>query len=111
MAWNQLTDLDAIPQIAEASAQRPQLIFKHSTRCPISTGALYRMEGSLDELETKFDVHFLDLIAYRAISNEIASYFDVTHQSPQVIVVHKGKAVYDASHHSVSPAVLMETSA
>jgi bacillithiol system protein YtxJ len=43
----------------------------------------------------------LDLIEYRSISNEIASRFGVVHQSPQMIVLKNGKAVYDASHESI----------
>jgi bacillithiol system protein YtxJ len=46
-------------------------------------------------------LYFLDLIEYRLISNEIASRFNVIHQSPQMIVLKNGVAIYNASHESI----------
>jgi bacillithiol system protein YtxJ len=47
------------------------------------------------------ELYFLDLIEYRLISNEIASRFNVIHQSPQMIVLKNGVAIYNASHESI----------
>jgi len=49
----------------------------------------------------------LDLIAYREISNAIAERFQVHHESPQVILVKNGEAVYDASHMEISTQELI----
>ena len=46
--------------------------------------------------------YYLDLISYREISNKIAEEYGVQHQSPQVIVVKNGEAVYDNSHMGIS---------
>jgi bacillithiol system protein YtxJ len=53
------------------------------------------------DLQDKVIPYFLDLLEYRNVSNEIASRFGVYHQSPQIILVKDGKAVYNASHESI----------
>lgn len=98
--WNQLTDIKQLDEVAELSKDKAVLLFKHSTRCSISSMALSRLEREWSETEVV--PYYLDLIAYRDISNEIANKFDVFHQSPQAIVIKNGKAVYDASHSGIN---------
>jgi bacillithiol system protein YtxJ len=45
---------------------------------------------------------FLDLIAFRALSNEMATTLKVEHQSPQVILVINKEVRYFASHTEIS---------
>jgi len=54
------------------------------------------------------DFYYLDLLTYRPISNEIAEKFSVTHQSPQILVIKNGNAVFNNSHHSISADSLKE---
>jgi bacillithiol system protein YtxJ len=49
----------------------------------------------------------LDLIAYRALSDQIAKDFGVAHESPQILVIREGKVVYHESHYGISYATLM----
>lgn len=100
MKWNALTDLGQLEVIVEESKQSPVVIFKHSTRCSISRMALKQFENEFDS-ENKIKPYFLDLLEYRAISNEIASLFDIMHQSPQMIVIKNGIVVHDASHGDI----------
>jgi bacillithiol system protein YtxJ len=44
----------------------------------------------------------LDLLNHRDLSNEIASRYNVMHQSPQIVVIRNGKAVFNESHDSIS---------
>lgn len=98
--WNHLSDVSQFEQMDEMSNDQPVLIFKHSTRCPISTMSLGRFERSFIE-ETSFRPYFVDLISNREVSNEIARRYDVMHESPQAILLSKGKAVYNASHNGI----------
>jgi len=41
------------------------------------------------------------LIAHRDVSNSIAEQLEIYHQSPQMILVKDGKAIYNASHGSI----------
>lgn len=100
--WNELTQLQQLDTIIEESESIPVLIFKHSTRCSVSRMALRAFENEFSLPEEDLKLYFLDLITYRDVSNEIASRFDVVHQSPQVILIKNGKAVYNESHSDIS---------
>lgn len=106
ISWNDLTGLQQLDTIVSESEDTPIIIFKHSTRCSVSRMALKGFENEYAIEEGAAKPYFLDLIAHRDVSNEIASRFGVTHQSPQVIVVKNGKAVYNASHDSIDAGVV-----
>ena len=107
MAWRELTDLGQLNEIVNKSTEKPVVIFKHSTRCSISRMALRQFEQEFD-LEEKVVPYYLDLLEHRDISNEIANRFGVYHQSPQLILIKDGKAVYDRSHESIDAAKLVD---
>lgn len=98
--WNELTDLGQLNEIIALSNEKPVAIFKHSTQCSVSRMALKQFENEFNSSD-KVTPYFLDLIAHRDISNAIASRFGVTHQSPQLIVVKEGKAIYNVSHSDI----------
>ena len=98
--WTPLEDLGQIEEIITLSEQMPVIIFKHSTRCSISRMALKNFENEYD-LGENVIAYFLDLISFREVSNEIASRFNVVHQSPQLLLIVGGKSVYDVSHSSI----------
>ena len=89
----------------QESFEHPVLVFKHSTRCSISRMALRQFETDWN-LDGKITPYFLDLLEYRPISNAIAERLGVVHQSPQVIVIKEGLAVYDASHEAIQVSAL-----
>lgn len=98
--WIQLIDLGQLNEIQEISNQKPVIIFKHSTTCSISRMALKNFEKEFD-LQNKIDAYFLDLLNFRAISNEVATKFEVVHQSPQLLLIKNEKSVYDVSHDRI----------
>lgn len=104
--WKSLNSLEGLQGIIEKSAEKPQVIFKHSTRCSISAMAKMRLERNWDFDESQVDMHYLDLIRYRTISNEIADTFGVVHESPQVLVIKNGQSVFDTSHNAISTDVI-----
>jgi len=105
--WTELTDIAQLLEVTAISNENPVVIFKHSTRCSISRMALKQFERDYD-LNEVVDAYFLDLIAHRDISNEIASRFNVYHESPQLILIRNGKAVYDVSHSDIDAVALKE---
>lgn len=100
MNWIDLTQEAQVNDIRELSKQKPQLIFKHSTRCSISSVAKSRLERGSAPGEVDF--YYLDLIKYRNISQKIAEDFSVEHESPQVLLIKDGVCVYDESHSGIS---------
>jgi bacillithiol system protein YtxJ len=102
MKWNALRSLDQIKDIRTESKNSPVLIFKHSTRCSISRTSLDRLERNWKEEEVgHVQLYFLDLIAYREVSNKLAAEFDVEHESPQVLIIKNERSIFDRSHFDI----------
>jgi len=100
MKWIPLTSSDQLDSISQKSYTTPQVIFKHSTRCSISSMALNRLERETVPEHTDF--YFLDLIKNRALSNEVSEKFQVHHESPQILLIKNTECVYDESHQGIS---------
>jgi len=100
MNWIALTTEEQLSEIKELSNERPVVIFKHSTRCSISSMAKGRLDRETPPADVPF--YYLDLIKYRSVSNKIAEVFGVHHESPQVLVLKKGECTYDESHNGIS---------
>jgi len=96
--WNTLTTIEQFNDIVEKSRTKTQAIFKHSTRCGISSAVLKQFEK---QSNTTIDFHYLDLLNYREISNNIASRFNVVHQSPQLLVIKNGVVVASDAHYDI----------
>ncbi len=99
MNWIPLKSEEQIEEIKLNSGKNPQIIFKHSTRCSISSMAKNRLDKN--HSPTGMDFYYLDVINNRNISNKIAEEFSVHHQSPQVLIIKDGKCVYDESHSGI----------
>lgn len=106
MNWTPLETSDQWEALLTASAHRPQIVFKHSTRCSVSKVAQTRLEGS--SLPANADYHFLDLIRYREISNRVAADLNVMHESPQVLLIRNGVCVYNESHLGITAREIAE---
>jgi bacillithiol system protein YtxJ len=99
MNWIPLSNAQQLEDIKINSAYRPQLIFKHSSRCSISSMARNRLDKNA--FPKGIDFYFLDIINHRNISNKVASDFQVHHESPQVLLINKGACIYDESHSGI----------
>ena len=104
--WNQIRTEEDLQKAVSESGEQTVAIFKHSTRCFISKTVLKNFEKEVENSDKEVKYYFLDLIANRDISNKIADDFEITHQSPQLIVLKNGKAVADASHQSISVSLI-----
>ncbi|MEO0628886.1 MAG: bacillithiol system redox-active protein YtxJ [Bacteroidota bacterium] len=108
MNWHPITSEQAIQDLIDRSRVVPCLIFKHSTRCPISSIAKMRLEDHWDFGTDELEPYYLDLIAYRQLSNMVAQQFSVAHESPQVLLIRDGHCTYDSSHLDIQVAELHE---
>jgi bacillithiol system protein YtxJ len=106
MNWIPLTSEAQLSDISTRSLDKPQVIFKHSTRCSVSSMALSRLERS--ESSDAIDFYYLDLIKYRPISAQIAEQFNVEHESPQILLIKNGVCTYDESHMGISMEEILE---
>ncbi|WP_282111756.1 bacillithiol system redox-active protein YtxJ [Maribacter stanieri] len=100
--WISLNTIGQLKDIKEASNNRPQVIFKHSTSCGISRMVLNMFKSSYGLENGQMDLYFLDLLANRDVSNAVASEFGVMHQSPQMLIIKNGVVVIHDSHGAIS---------
>lgn len=102
LPWTALTEVQQLESAVMESFRTPVLIYKHSTRCGISSVVLNRMERSLELREEDLVFYFLDLIRYRRLSQRISTDLGVVHESPQVILLNKGKVIWHGSHGAIT---------
>jgi monothiol bacilliredoxin len=105
--WGILNSLSGLDEIVELSSKETVGIFKHSTRCSISSMAKSRMENKFSEKSPSLFI--LDLITYREVSNAIADRFSIRHESPQLILIRDGRVIYSASHGYINMSDAIES--
>jgi len=97
-----IKDVESFEELASRSQNAPVVVFKHSTTCPISAAAyneMSRFEG---------EVALVEVQRARSLSKEIEQRTGVPHESPQVLVLRKGKVVWEASHWKVKANAVQE---
>lgn len=101
-----LESMAQLEELIESSFSIPQLVFKHSTRCSISRYVLSDFISGYSFSAQDFGAWYLDLLNFRSISNAVADRLEVTHQSPQLLVIKNGKVVAYSSHEQINSLVL-----
>lgn len=94
-SFSNVTDIQALDRLLAESHDRPVIVFKHSTTCPISSTA-YREMSQLDA-----PVSLVVVQRARDVSREVEARTGVRHESPQTIILRHGRAVWSASHYSI----------
>jgi bacillithiol system protein YtxJ len=74
------------------------LVYKHSTTCGISATAAKEVRA----LETDLPIYWVNVREQRDLSNWVAETYDVTHESPQLILIRDGKPEKVWSHYEVN---------
>lgn len=101
LPWTDLSSVDQLHEVMESAKEKPVLLFKHSTRCSISSMALNSFESEWGSENERCELYFVDLIRYRDVSNAIADETGVVHQSPQAILFNGSEVLYHASHSGI----------
>jgi bacillithiol system protein YtxJ len=93
-----IDDRTTLDNLISDSKRKAVIVFKHSNACPISARAYREME------KLQAEVNLLEIQAAPDLSREVESFTGVRHESPQVILLRDGKAVWNASHFDVNAA-------
>ena len=102
--WIPLTQSDQFLDLSKNISGYTYL-FKHSTRCSISSMAKARLTDiSFDDNS----FYYLDLLSYRDLSSLMETELGVEHQSPQLILLKDGKVVGSLSHNGISESNIEE---
>jgi bacillithiol system protein YtxJ len=105
--WINIESVQHLNEVLDDNSSKTKLFFKHSTRCSISSMALKIFEADWENTED-IECYFIDLIAFRDVSNELAKQTFVEHQSPQVIVLKEKNVIYNASHQSIDAEKILK---
>lgn len=97
-----IDDQATLENLITDSKQKPVIVFKHSNACSISARAYREME------KVEVPVNLLVVQSAREVSRELANLTGVRHETPQVILLRDGKAVWNASHFDVQAAAVVE---
>lgn len=85
--------------ITALSHKQAVYIFKHSSRCGISSMVLSRLEKHLKERKTSY--FYLHIQGFRSLSNWLAEELEIRHESPQLIILKDGKVLAHESHYAL----------
>ncbi|MEI6310856.1 MAG: bacillithiol system redox-active protein YtxJ [Bacteroidota bacterium] len=102
--WKHLDSVAQYEDLMNASVSKPFAVFKHSTRCSVSSMAKKKLEFEWTFKEEQMPIYYLDLLAHRDISNKISKDLHIEHQSPQLLVIQNQKAIYHQSHGDIEVA-------
>ncbi len=94
--FSKITTKEALDELLARSNSEPVALFKHSTSCPISATAFREMEDFPGQIA------LLEVQRARELSDQIGQQTGVQHESPQVIILRNGRAVWHASHWKVT---------
>lgn len=85
--------------LLDQSMNESVFLFKHSTRCGVSSMVLSRFEKQMRERNKNY--YFLNIMRNRDLSDWIADELNIRHESPQLIVLKEGKVIAYDSHYNL----------
>lgn len=94
--FKEINSIKQLDELFQKSNEKPIVLFKHSTTCPISAG-VYQEISNADA-----DVNIVVVQKARNVSDAIAQKTGIRHETPQAIVLKDEKPVYHASHYDVT---------
>jgi bacillithiol system protein YtxJ len=95
-----MKDMRTAQDVDAALGAETAILFKHSTRCPISAAARGEMERFM-ELHPDAPVYTVDVNDATDASRYLAEKTGIEHESPQVIVTRGGRPEWVANHFDI----------
>jgi len=101
--WKELTTLEEWDEVFNRSSEKPAVVLKYSTTCPINASAMEEYEEYLaDNPNSDVDYYMVKVIESRPVSNRIEEDLGIKHASPQIIFFKNKKSYWNTSHWSVT---------
>ncbi|HLO11053.1 MAG TPA: bacillithiol system redox-active protein YtxJ [Pseudoneobacillus sp.] len=98
MSIKQLHSIEELHQFVQQTGK--QLLFKHSTTCPISAKAHDEFQAFMNDSDISAAI--VHVIEDRSLSNHIAEEFGIKHESPQIFMLENGEVKWNASHWKIT---------
>lgn len=103
--WIQLESVEELEQIMNDQSS-DLVIFKHSTRCPVSRFALKRFETDYNLVDTRTVI--INVLKQRDLSNYVAEKWQIKHESPQTVLQNKAGEHSSFSHNGIQVDVIQK---
>jgi bacillithiol system protein YtxJ len=94
----EIKSMEEWEDVRSQSNKEPIFLMKHSSTCPISAAGYQEF----DKFETDIPKYYLIVQKSRPVSQEVESELSVQHQSPQLLLLKDGEAVWHASHYDIN---------
>jgi bacillithiol system protein YtxJ len=101
--WVEIKDIPFLNKVLEQSSETNLngiLLYKHSTRCPISVMAKMRLEAGWD-FPDDVPTYIVNVVENREVSNKIEKITGVKHESPQLLLLKNKEVLYHVSHGAI----------
>lgn len=108
MALKELLEIEELQDVYETSVEKPVLLFKQSTTCPVSAGAFQQFKTFLNHNEGDYDAYFVKVRESRPVSDKIAEDLGIRHQSPQIFLIKDQEAMWNESHAKITVESIKE---
>jgi bacillithiol system protein YtxJ len=108
MNWIIIDSADKIYEAEDLSQSERVLIFKYSHSSGISYVMKMLLQREWHEGEMKMKTYLLNIADNPDLSNDISQRFKVEHETPQVIILEKGKCISNLINGKVLFANLRE---
>lgn len=95
-----LTTVEQFDALLADSHAAPVVLFKHSPTCGTSAMAFDELSDLLEA--DGVQIHLLDVLRSRPVSQAVAARLGVRHESPQVFVLQAGTVRWHGSHYRVT---------
>ena len=105
-----LLDIENSTTLDEALQAPRAILYKHSTRCPVSAYAFEEIRNFAKSHPT-WTIYVLKVIEQRPLSDRVVTQLDIPHQSPQVFVIRNGRCTWNASHADINEWALDQKTA
>ncbi len=91
-----------LSDILEKSEHGPVIIFKYSSTCGSSTRLNSSLEQAVENKSVTAPIYKVTVQDQHVLSKKIAEWFEIKHESPQIIIINKGKVTYSAYHGNIN---------
>jgi bacillithiol system protein YtxJ len=103
-----LRDLHDLDAALERATTEAIVIFKHSPTCGVSAQASEEIDDLLERAVLPLPLYVVSVRAQREVSEAITRRFGIRHESPQVLLLHRGAVLWHASHFRVNAAEIQK---
>jgi bacillithiol system protein YtxJ len=96
--FQMIPNIDTLDDVLARSHERPVALFNFDSGCGINLWAY----DQLQQLDSDIEIRMVDVRRIHDVKRAIADRLGVRHESPQLILVRNGAAVWSASHSGIS---------